>query len=323
MAPLIPLIRARTGAHDLDAILIGRAGMDLYPLPVGTKTADATSFKSDMGGSSGNIAAAMARLGCTVGLAAPVSDDPVGAFVRRTLADFGIEHLTPQPVTGEPRTSLAFAELIANGSQTVIYRNNAADFMLEAAQLSPQVARAPLALVTGTALAAEPSRTASLAALDLSPCGVLDLDYRPYSWASDAEAQAIYAKAAEHAAIIVGNDEEFAILSGGTDPRSFAESMGAQKIVLFKEGAAGCTAFCPGQAPQFLAAFSVEAMKPFGAGDAFLGGTLAALIQGADLPTAMTRGAAGAALVVTRPGCASAMPTAAEIDTFLTENEAP
>ena len=43
MAFLIP---SRTAKQDLDAIIVGRAGMDLYPAPHGTKTADADTFTS-------------------------------------------------------------------------------------------------------------------------------------------------------------------------------------------------------------------------------------------------------------------------------------
>lgn len=50
-----------------------------------------------------------------------------------------------------------------------------------------------------------------------------------------------------------------------------------------------------------------------GAGDAFTGGLAAALAGGADPLDAARRGIATAALAVTRPGTAGAMPTAAEI----------
>jgi len=313
----------RKDDFSLDALILGRAGMDLYPLPAGTKTAHADRFIADMGGSSGNIAAAMARLGCRVGLAAPVSDDPVGGFVTRQLEALGIEHLTPDPVPGDVRTSLALAELLDEGSETVIYRNNAADFQLSPAALAPHLARAPLVVATGTELACEPSRGAVLVAFDAVPLAVLDLDYRAYSWASHGEAAAVYAQAAQAAAMIVGNDEEFAILSDGDDPRAHARALAdAGKIVLFKEGARGATAFDRGEAPLSLPAFSVAALKPFGAGDAFLGATLAALLGNASLGAAMVQGAAAAALVVTRPGCASAMPNRDELNDFLAQHEA-
>ena len=120
MAFLIP---SRTARQNLDAIIVGRAGMDLYPAPHGTKTADADTFTSDLGGSAGNIAVALARHDRDVGLAAPVSDDPVGQFVGNKLRHYGVEHLTPTPVSGGERTSLAWQKVgraIARSSFTAI-----------------------------------------------------------------------------------------------------------------------------------------------------------------------------------------------------------
>ena len=54
---------------------IGRAGMDLYPEPVGVNTEDAEYFRADMGGSAGNIAVALARQGGHAALLTVFSDD--------------------------------------------------------------------------------------------------------------------------------------------------------------------------------------------------------------------------------------------------------
>jgi 5-dehydro-2-deoxygluconokinase len=62
--------------------------------------------------------------------------------------------------------------------------------------------------------------------------------------------------------------------------------------------------------------YRVEALKPTGAGDAFMGGMLSGLVQGADIETSIKRGAATAAFVVTRVGCAPAMPTADDVAKF-------
>src|SRR5271167_2176947 len=45
------------------AIVVGRAGMDLYPLPDGTQTESAEQFAAEIGGSAGNIAVALSRQG--------------------------------------------------------------------------------------------------------------------------------------------------------------------------------------------------------------------------------------------------------------------
>lgn len=300
-----------------DAIVIGRAGMDLYPDPPGTGTHEARRFVSDLGGSAGNIAVALARHGAWVGLAAPVSDDPVGAFVAAELARFDVTHLTPEPVRGEARTSLALAETKSAGSRTVIYRNGAADFAL--APLPPEVVQTARAVVvTGTALAAEPSRSSAMAALRGARFAILDLDYRPYSWPDPDAMRAVYAEAIAASDMIVGNDEEFAL----TGPQgTTVEDLSGSATILYKMGAKGARIVEGGTWSDLIPPFPVEALKPFGAGDAFLGGALAEMLRGEPLPKALRYGAAAAALVVARVGCASAMPDRSETEHFIASRE--
>jgi 5-dehydro-2-deoxygluconokinase len=66
--------------------------------------------------------------------------------------------------------------------------------------------------------------------------------------------------------------------------------------------------------------FRVNALKPTGAGDAFMGGFMAGLVAGCHVRGAVKRGAASAALVVTKVGCAPAMPSAIEVQNFLQEH---
>ena len=63
--------------------------------------------------------------------------------------------------------------------------------------------------------------------------------------------------------------------------------------------------------------YTVQALKPTGAGDAFMGGFLTGLAGGLSLEAAVQRGSAAAAIVVTRVGCAPAMPTASELANFI------
>ena len=44
-------------------LIIGRAGIDIYPDPPGTKTELAKKFVTHLGGSSANIAVALTKLG--------------------------------------------------------------------------------------------------------------------------------------------------------------------------------------------------------------------------------------------------------------------
>ena len=44
-----------------DVLVVGRAGMDIYPVPDGTRIEEAESLVTDVGGSSGNIAVTIAK----------------------------------------------------------------------------------------------------------------------------------------------------------------------------------------------------------------------------------------------------------------------
>lgn len=68
-------------------------------------------------------------------------------------------------------------------------------------------------------------------------------------------------------------------------------------------------------------AFPVDAVDTTGAGDCFIGYVVAGLDQGLGRASALFLGAAAAALHVTRPGTAGAVPTRAEVDAFLAETE--
>lgn len=308
-----------------DAIVVGRAGMDLYPDPPGTRIDEASRFVADLGGSAGNIAVAMARHGARVALAAPVSDDPVGQYVAAQLAALGVEHLTPAPVSGDARTSLALAETVADGSRAVIYRNGAADFALSPDALTSDIVRTARAVVvTGTALAAEPSRSTALGALRAAHTAVLDLDYRPYSWPDPETTRAVCAEAIETVDILVGNAEEFGqIAPPGIDGATHARRLSDDATLIYKMGGEGCRVIRDGEAGPLIPPFRVGALKPFGAGDAFLGGALARLLQGEMLENALRFAAAAAALVVGRVGCAGAMPTTPEVLNFIACQEAP
>lgn len=310
-------------------VVVGRAGMDLYADPPGSRIPGATHFFACLGGSSANIAACLARQGSSVRLVTAVSDDAVGEFVRHELARYGVEVDDVTTVAGEARTSLAVVETLNDRPATVIYRNLAADLQISP-QTPPRLDRnATGALVaTGTALATDPSRTACFAAFHAARSKaipvVLDLDYRPYSWHSIDDASQICREAAEMADVIVGNDDEFAVLAGSPDTaldtaRTLAHSR--ERVVIFKMGTRGSVTLTAHE--EFEAGiFDVEALKPTGAGDAFLGALLAALGSGHDLEHAVRRGSACAAIVVTRVGCAPAMPSSGELDAFLARHGA-
>jgi 5-dehydro-2-deoxygluconokinase len=304
-------------------LVLGRVGMDLYADPPGTRIETATRFTTALGGSAGNIAVALARQGARVALVSCVSDDAVGRFCLAELHRYAVDTTHVRAVKGEARNSLAIVETRPADAQTVLYRNNAADFAMTTADVTGVAYDGIAALVvTGTALAREPSREATFTAMRLArdhgtPV-ILDLDYRSYSWSTRRDAARICLEAARASDAVVGNDDEFGLLAGSHDrgPDLAADLARSALFTVYKRGPEGSTTFAAGHSFD-TPIFPVEALKPMGAGDGFLGGLLAGLAQGLSLEAAVQRGAATAALIVAGIGCAPASPDTVTLDAFL------
>lgn len=310
-------------------LVLGRAGMDLYPDPAGTKTEYAEKMVAHLGGSSANIAVSLVRHGCSASILTKVSDDAIGRFSVNKLNDFGVCTKHVSFVGGEKRTSLAIVESTTEDHQSVIYRNGAADFMVTSTDFSDVKFEHYDGLIfTGTMLADEDSRNAAERALQAADefglVKIFDVDFRPYSWPSLQGAGEVYTRFSHMSDIVVGNDEEFAVMAGNkTEGQKMAKELGSRPgcISIYKMGSDGAISY---QSDQEIhtGIFSVKALKPVGAGDAFMGGLLQSLVKDYDLKASVIRGSACAAIVVARVGCASAMPSSTELDEFLQKHNA-
>lgn len=87
--------------------------------------------------------------------------------------------------------------------------------------------------------------------------------------------------------------------------------------VIITKGSDGAEWHSQRHSPLYLGSFPVSAIDTTGAGDCFAGFIAAALDAGLPPEDALRRATAAAALQVTRPGAAAAMPSAAEVDAFL------
>jgi 5-dehydro-2-deoxygluconokinase len=311
-------------------IIIGRAGMDFYPDPPGTKTENATQFFSCLGGSSANIGVAICKLGGSADLVTCVSDDAIGRFALNQLDHYGIGRQHVRAVGGEARNSLAVVETTIEDHQSVIYRNGAADFeMSEADVAAVDYTQYDALITTGTVFAAEPSRSAAFSGFERAKAAglplIFDIDYRPYSWPSAQDAADVYSRAGALCDVIVGNDVEFGFMAGdydkGLDKARALVAEGA-KIAVYKMGENGAITITPNGEVQ-TGIYRTDALKPTGAGDSFMGGFVSGLANGLPIRDAVLKGSAAAAMVVARVGCAPAMPTRDELDGFLDTHEGP
>lgn len=311
-------------------VVVGRVGMDLYPDPPGTSIEEAETLTVGMGGSSANIAAGICKLGGAAALVTRVSDDSVGRYCVKQLGKYGVNADHVASISGEFRNSTAIYESRIEGHQSVIYRNGAADFQMDIADVEAVDYTQYGALITaGTVFAAEPSRAATFHAFALAKKAglpiIFDVDYRPYSWPSPQVAADVLSRAAAECDMIVGNDEEFGFMAGSIDKglakaRELSET--SATIVVYKMGPEGAITFANGEEIR-TGIYPVDALKPTGAGDSFMAGLMTSIAGGHELKTAILRGSACASVTVSKPGCAPAMPDTNTLETFLAEHPGP
>ena len=132
----------------------------------------------------------------------------------------------------------------------------------------------------------------------------------------------MYSRAAALCDIIIGNDVEFGFMAGEYDQglakaRQLAQS--SATIVVYKMGEKGAITITANEEIH-TGIYPVDALKPTGAGDSFMGGFIAAVAAQRPLKEAVLRGSACASIVVGRVGCAPAMPTVTELEAFLAAN---
>ena len=307
-------------------LLIGRAGVDIYPDPPGTKTENANKYVTHLGGSSANMGVQLTKYGGSCSLLTRVSNDALGKFALNQLDHYGVKRNLIKLEDNESRISFAIVESTLEDHQSIIYRHKAADLFLNKNDIeNSNIQNYQCILITGTSLAAEPSRSAILYALEIAeekniPV-IMDIDYRPYTWESADKAKEIYNLASDYCSGIIGNDDEFAVLSGSyKDGLNYAKKKSNNcDLVIYKMGEKGSITFANSEEVK-KGIFPVKPIKPTGAGDAFMGSLIGALLKNYDLQKAIEIGSAAAAIVVTKVGCAPAMPDLDEVLNFMKSN---
>src|SRR6185312_4994633 len=332
---------ASMGAQ-LDLITIGRSSVDLYGEQVGGRLEDMASFAKYVGGSPTNTAVGAARLGLNAAVITRVGDDHFGRFIREALAREGVD-VSAVPL--DPARLTALAILGIRDRETfplLFYRRDCADMALCEADIDEAfIASARAVLISGTHLSTPEVFAASLKAARLARAAgakvVFDIDYRPVLWGlapldsgenrfvADAAVTARLREAAALCDLIVGTEEEFQILGGEADVEAALHAVRAETdaLLVCKRGPLGCVAFEGPVGRGFAdgvarSGVEIEVFNVLGAGDAFMAGFLAAWLRGKPVATACDYANACGALVVSRHGCAPAMPTARELDHFMT-----
>ena len=328
-------------ATVLDLIAVGRSSVDLYGEQIGGRLEDMGSFAKYVGGSPTNTAVAAARLGLNTGLLTRVGADHMGRFIREQLVREGVD---VRGVLADSERLTALVILGIRDRETfplIFYRENCADMALCEQDLDDRwLASARAVLINGTHLSTPGVFEASVgAARRVKAAGgrvVFDIDYRPVLWGLAARDLGENRFVAHEAVtqrlqnvlplcdLVVGTEEEIRILGGVEDTLAALKNIRVRTsaTIVCKRGAQGCVVF-PGCVPDNLEqgvvapGFQVEVYNVLGAGDAFMGGFLRGWLRDEPIEQCCRLGNACGAIVVSRHGCAPAMPTWPELELFL------
>jgi 5-dehydro-2-deoxygluconokinase len=321
-----------TSGHDTtrpdEVLTMGRMGVDIYPLQVGTSLRHVETFGKFLGGSPANVAVAAARLGRRSAVITRTGADPFGEFLHDALRGFGVDDRFVTPVPDLP-TPVTFCEIFPPDDFPLYFYRlpTAPDLQIHADELDLDAIRdATIFWVTVTGLSQEPSREATLAALRARArrgITILDLDYRPMFWSSRQEARHWVAQALPHVTVTAGNLDECETAVGVREPRQAAKALhdAGVDLAIVKQGPAGVLA-SDGNSEVEVPPVPVDVVNGLGAGDAFGGALCHTLLAGWDLERSMRFCNAAGAIVASRLACADAMPTEDEVEAKLGQADA-
>jgi 5-dehydro-2-deoxygluconokinase len=311
-----------------EVISIGRVGVDLYSLDYDTPLKDVGRFAKYVGGGAANLAVGLSRLGISVGIVSGVSDDELGEFVLEYLAREGVDTRSVLKLP-DSKTGIVFAEVNPGKKESnfIFYRENVADLKITRELVdSAKIDDAKVLVTNGTALSANPSRDASLYAMELASkknnntTVVFNLDWRPSLWKGvDSTSKAkYYSQAIELASILIGNEDEYRAATGARDTDEAISQIQDldDKLLICTRGENGSRAYVKGKvvdAPPF----RVKPLKTLGAGDGNLAGIIYGYLKQWDIYKTLRFGNAIGAIVVTKHSCSDAMPSYDETMTFI------
>ena len=310
-------------SDDFEVITMGRLGVDIYPLQIGVSLRHVESFAKFLGGSAANVAVAAARHSRRTALISRTGADPFGEYLHDALRGFDVDDRYVTPVAEYP-TPVTFCEIFPPDDFPIwFYRKpKAPDLVINTDELDVAAIRdADIFWVTVTGLSEEPSRSATLAALQARGrrgISVLDLDYRPMFWESRETARHWVQQALPHVTVAVGNLDECDTAVGVREPRTAADALHdfGVELAVVKQGPKGVLAD-NGKERVSVPPMPVEVVNGLGAGDAFGGALCHSLLSGWDLETAMRFCNAAGAIVASRLSCSEAMPTTDEVEAAL------
>ena len=324
-------------AATADLITVGRVSMDLFAREIGAPFHAIESFETGVGGSPVNIAIGASRLGLSAIAFTAVGADEVGKFVIQYLRDESViaDYIAVKP---ETRTGMAVVGVEPpDRFPLLFYRENPADIhlSLDDAERLP-LSHANALQLSGTALSRGSARDVCLylaeRANSLDVTTYIDLDLRVDQWTHALAFGLNMRRIMPLCDVVIGTEEEFdaalsptpeAVMAGAAVDdadaldnllRDYHAATGTTLIL--KRGGAGVRVYADGESSD-VPGFPVEILNTVGAGDGFASGLIYGRTRGWDWTRSARFANACGAIVVSRHGCARALPHLHEVERFL------
>ncbi len=303
----------------VDVVCVASWNVDLIahissPLLRG-QTQMAHGFERLPGGKGSNAAIAAARQGAQVGLIARIGGDDFGQMGLDLWALEGID--TQHVVRGEGEINgTALILVYPDGDNSIAVHPGAgaglttahvqsADHMLAQARVLMASCEVP---ITATQTAFEIARAHGVLTL-LNPAPAMPIPHALWPLID----------------VLTPNEGELRMLAQAPDVETAARKLLAQGVgaVVVTLGAQGCALFQPHMPTLYVPGHAITVVDTIGAGDTFTGTLAAALARKAAWPEALQWANAAAALSTTARGAVTAMPTRAQVQTWLAPEQAP
>lgn len=310
-----PRPRAVTIGEGL-AVLVARPG----PLE------DSENFERTAGGAEANVATVLTQLAVDAAWISRVGDDGFGRYLTGHLATRGvdvsavvIDPTRPTAVYVKERGSGSgrATDLAERASRMLYYRTGSAASALSTANLAASAAaglldRCGLVHFTGITTALSASATGLTEALVALPrrgrLVSFDLNYRPALWAARIEQAAdVLARHVRGCDVVFLGADEAGAVFGTDDPDRLRVLFPEPEHLVVKNNEHSVTGFFGAQRAE-VPALGLEVTERIGAGDAFAGGYLAALLHGRPLAQRLRFGHLCAAAALTGTGDVAELP---------------
>lgn len=282
--------------------------------------ASGTPLRLGFAGAEATVAIGVSRLGHTASWIGRVGADSAGSMILDGLRGESVDVSRVRVDAAAPTGLMLRERRTPDHTRVTYYRRGLAGARLDPGDIDPElVARARVLHVTGITPALGDGPLAAVRrAVDLArAAGVtvsLDLNYRARLWNRE-EAAAELNHLVTRADVVFAGPDEASLVVPEADPATMARTLlglGPREAVL-KLGARGAVAVThDGEAVQDIV--PVTPVDPIGAGDAFVAGYLAGLLDGTGLPDRLLLAATCGAFAVAAPGDWEGLPRRAELD---------